>query len=176
MAGHQDPQNPETAATPSLDSTQNLSNPGAQAPVASEVSGRSYPADAVVALKALPAGCALLMILEGPNTGARFLLDEAHTSVGRDPDSGIFLDDVTVSRRHAEFSKDGDRFIVRDTGSLNGTYVKRDRIESHVLTNFQEVQIGKFRLVFHDSRAFDEAPDHNVVLHLPPTDGTEEGA
>ena len=84
----------------------------------------------------------------GPNAGARFLLDHDVTTSGRHPDSDIFLDDVTVSRRHAEFHRESGVFTVRDVGSLNGTYVNRERVESATLSNGDEVQIGKFRLVF----------------------------
>jgi pSer/pThr/pTyr-binding forkhead associated (FHA) protein len=96
----------------------------------------------------LPPGTALLVVLRGPNAGSRFLLDSEFTSAGRHPDSDIFLDDVTVSRRHAEFYRRGGRFTVRDVGSLNGTYVNRERIEETGLSGGDEVQIGKFRLVF----------------------------
>jgi pSer/pThr/pTyr-binding forkhead associated (FHA) protein len=91
---------------------------------------------------------ALLVVRRGPNAGARFLLDHDVTTSGRHPDSDIFLDDVTVSRRHAEFHRGGTGFTVRDVGSLNGTYVNRERVESSSLNNGDEVQIGKFRLVF----------------------------
>jgi len=100
------------------------------------------------AVDALPAGCALLVVRRGPSSGSRFLLDSDVTTAGRHPESDIFLDDVTVSRRHAEFVRDGDTFRVRDVGSLNGTYVNRDRIDEMPLGNGDEVQIGKFRLVF----------------------------
>ena len=80
--------------------------------------------------------------------GTRFLLDQAITSAGRHPDSDIFLDDVTVSRRHAEFRLENNEFHVVDVGSLNGTYVNREPVDSAVLANGDEVQIGKFRLVF----------------------------
>jgi hypothetical protein len=96
----------------------------------------------------LPPGMALLVVRRGPNAGARFLLDHDVTTSGRHPDSDIFLDDVTVSRRHAEFHRGGNGFTVRDVGSLNGTYVNRERVESATLNNSDEVQIGKFRLVF----------------------------
>ena len=96
----------------------------------------------------LPAGSALLVVKRGPNAGSRFLLDQAITSAGRHPDSAIFLDDVTVSRRHAEFRLESDEFNVVDVGSLNGTYVNREPVDSAVLANGDEVQIGKFRLVF----------------------------
>ena len=88
------------------------------------------------------------MVKRGPNAGSRFLLDGDVTTAGRHPDSDIFLDDVTVSRRHAEFHREGVGFSVRDVGSLNGTYLNRERIDSAALTGGDEVQIGKFRLVF----------------------------
>ena len=96
----------------------------------------------------LPPGTALLAVRRGPNAGARFLLDHDVTTSGRHPDSDIFLDDVTVSRRHAEFRLEGGEFQVVDVGSLNGTYVNREPVDSAVLANGDEVQIGKFRLVF----------------------------
>jgi pSer/pThr/pTyr-binding forkhead associated (FHA) protein len=102
----------------------------------------------VSGLESLPEGAALLVVKRGPNAGSRFLLDRGTTSAGRHPDSDIFLDDVTVSRRHAEFRKDGGEFIVVDVGSLNGTYVNREPVDTAVLVNGDEVQIGKFRLVF----------------------------
>lgn len=104
------------------------------------------------AVEALPPGSALLIVERGPNSGARFLLDADRTTAGRAADSDIFLDDVTVSRRHAEFSRVGNGFRVVDIGSLNGTYVNRQRIESAVLRGGDEVQIGKYRLVYHPSR------------------------
>jgi hypothetical protein len=109
--------------------------------------GDESVADAAT-LDTLPAGTALLVVSRGPNAGSRFLLDSDLTLAGRHPDSDIFLDDVTVSRRHAEFYRSGTRFTVRDVGSLNGTYVNRERIEETDLTGGDEVQVGKFRLVF----------------------------
>jgi pSer/pThr/pTyr-binding forkhead associated (FHA) protein len=99
-------------------------------------------------LESLPIGNALLVVQRGPNAGSRFLLDKDLTTVGRHPDSDIFLDDVTVSRRHAEFSRAGDGFVVRDVGSLNGTYLNRERIETTAVHSGDEVQVGKFRLLF----------------------------
>ena len=90
-------------------------------------------------IDALRPGTALLIVQRGANAGARFLRD-------------IFLDDVTVSRKHAVFSRDEEHFSVRDVGSLNGTYVNRERIDTVVLANRDEVQIGKFRLVFHEAK------------------------
>jgi hypothetical protein len=100
------------------------------------------------ALEGLPPGSALLVVKRGPNAGSRFLLDAETTTAGRHPESDIFLDDVTVSRRHAEFVREGGGFVVRDVGSLNGTYLNRERIEAAGLAGGDEVQIGKYRLVF----------------------------
>jgi len=103
---------------------------------------------AVSGVEGLPVGSALLVVKRGPNAGSRFLLDQPTTSAGRHPDSDIFLDDVTVSRRHAEFRSDHNEFQVVDVGSLNGTYVNREPVDAATLANGDEVQIGKFRLVF----------------------------
>jgi pSer/pThr/pTyr-binding forkhead associated (FHA) protein len=104
------------------------------------------------AIAALPSGSALLVVRRGPNIGARFLLDSDVTAVGRHPDADIFLDDVTVSRKHSEFLRHGTTFEIRDLGSLNGTYLNGVRVESAVLGDVAEVQIGKFRLTFYASR------------------------
>jgi hypothetical protein len=109
--------------------------------------GEEIPADQAAA-ESLPPGTALLVVKRGPNAGSRFLLDSERTTAGRHPESDIFLDDVTVSRRHAEFLRQGRAFMVRDVGSLNGTYVNRERIDQHGLSGGDEVQVGKFRLVF----------------------------
>ncbi|MBI5161935.1 MAG: FHA domain-containing protein [Micrococcales bacterium] len=106
----------------------------------------------VEAVQALPSGSALLVVRRGPNVGARFLLDSDVTTVGRHPDAEIFLDDVTVSRRHAEFRRMGTSFQVHDLGSMNGTYFDGVRIESALLSDGAEVQVGKFRLTFYASR------------------------
>lgn len=105
------------------------------------------------AVNALPSGAALLVVRRGPDLGARFLLDQDRTVAGRHPDVNIFLDDVTVSRRHAEFARNGARFTVRDLGSLNGTYRDGQRIDDEVaLDDGVEVQIGKFKFTFFASR------------------------
>ena len=98
---------------------------------------------------------AAMALRRGPNVGARFLLDTDAVSAGRHPDSDIFLDDVTVSRTHAVFEiAEQGGYQVRDAGSLNGTYVSRERIGDPVLlANGDEVQIGKFRLVFHAAKS-----------------------
>jgi pSer/pThr/pTyr-binding forkhead associated (FHA) protein len=105
------------------------------------------------AVDALPPGSALLVVQRGPDAGSRFLLDTDVVTAGRHPDSEIFLDDVTVSRRHAEFRRTPEGFRVCDVGSLNGTYVNRDRIDELVLSGGDEVQIGKYRLVFFASQS-----------------------
>lgn len=109
-------------------------------------SGASVPTQ--IGAENLPEGSALLVVKRGPNAGSRFLLDRPTTTVGRHPESDIFLDDVTVSRRHAEFRINDGAFEVVDVGSLNGTYVNREPKNSAVLSSGDEVQIGKFRLVF----------------------------
>ncbi len=128
------------------DSTATISIAGSER---SEISSdrQLNPVDAA-AVDALPSGHALLVVQRGPGSGSRFLLDKDVVHAGRNPDSDIFLDDVTVSRQHAEFHRTGDAFTVTDSGSLNGTYVNRDRIDSVRLTDGDEVQIGKYRLVF----------------------------
>lgn len=114
-----------------------------------EAESTNEPAEeTVTGLDSLANGTALLVVKRGPNAGSRFVLDKDVVTAGRHPESDIFLDDVTVSRRHAEFSKTSEGFEVSDTGSLNGTYVNREAVESSALVNGDEVQIGKFRLVF----------------------------
>jgi pSer/pThr/pTyr-binding forkhead associated (FHA) protein len=105
------------------------------------------------AVDALPPGSALLVVQRGPSAGSRFLLDTDVVSAGRHPDSEIFLDDVTVSRRHAEFRRTPEGYTVADVGSLNGTYVNRDRIDGVALQGGDEVQIGKYRLVYFASHS-----------------------
>lgn len=93
-------------------------------------------------------GPALVIRSGGGMAGQSFQPDEGRTLIGRSPDCEVFLDDVTVSRRHAELVREEDTFTIRDLGSLNGTYVNRKRIESAVLEDDDEVQIGKYRLTF----------------------------
>ncbi|OAV60817.1 FHA domain-containing protein [Enteractinococcus helveticum] len=112
---------------------------------------RNLPLDAEErsAVEALPIGSALLVAHEGPNRGARFLLDQDKVTVGRHPDADIFLDDVTVSRQHAVFEREAGGYRVADTGSLNGTYINNDRVDSLLLRTGMELQIGKFRLSYY---------------------------
>jgi pSer/pThr/pTyr-binding forkhead associated (FHA) protein len=96
----------------------------------------------------IPEGVGVLVITRGPGAGSRFVLDEDVVTAGRHPDSHIFLDDITVSRRHAEVIRTAQGYVVRDVGSLNGTYVNRERIEEGPLHGGDELQVGKYRLVF----------------------------
>ncbi|MFD7873738.1 FHA domain-containing protein [Streptomyces sp. NPDC059766] len=123
------------------------------AEVTGQTSVPTLSPEAQAAVDALPLGSALLVVRRGPNSGSRFLLDGELTTAGRHPQSDIFLDDVTVSRRHVEFRRGQDgSFTVADVGSLNGTYVNRERIDEVPLANGDEVQIGKYRLVFYASQ------------------------
>jgi pSer/pThr/pTyr-binding forkhead associated (FHA) protein len=141
-----------------------MSTSSANHPTSAEVSGEttfawradvlgeprsSAPADALSSpVEQLPSGSALVVVKRGPNAGSRFLLHEPITSAGRHPDADIFLDDVTVSRHHAEFRLENGQFSIVDVGSLNGTYVNREPVDSAVLADGDEIQLGKFRLVF----------------------------
>ncbi|MHB1923140.1 MAG: FHA domain-containing protein [Acidimicrobiales bacterium] len=116
------------------------------APVSS--AGEPVEEEVSVQIPALVEGMGMLVVKRGPNAGSRFVLDQETTHVGRHPESDIFLDDITVSRRHAEIVRQSDGYAVRDVGSLNGTYLNRERIEDARLDNGDEVQIGKFKLVF----------------------------
>lgn len=101
------------------------------------------------ALAELPADEAMIFVKRGTNAGATYLLDTDVTRAGRNPDSEIFLDDVTVSRKHAEFRREDGRFRLHDLGSLNGTYLNGELVENpKQLNRGDEVQIGKFKLVF----------------------------
>ncbi|MDA8371505.1 MAG: FHA domain-containing protein [Nocardiopsaceae bacterium] len=128
------------------ETTSTISISGIQALEAESDAGEELPGEHAN-VDALPSGTALLVVKRGPNAGSRFLLDSDVTTVGRHPNSDIFLDDVTVSRRHVEFFRRGNGFGVRDVGSLNGTYVNRERIDEAELGGGDEIQIGKFRLV-----------------------------
>ncbi|MDG9715791.1 FHA domain-containing protein [Streptomyces sp. DH24] len=150
------PLRPGAAPERSSETTSTISISGLEA-YDSEATGQTaMPAlspEAQAAVDALPQGSALLVVRRGPNSGSRFLLDSDLTTAGRHPQSDIFLDDVTVSRRHVEFRRGPDgSFTVADVGSLNGTYVNRERIDQVALSNGDEVQIGKYRLVFYASQ------------------------
>jgi pSer/pThr/pTyr-binding forkhead associated (FHA) protein len=101
-----------------------------------------------LALDELSEGQGLLVVRRGPGSGSRFALDRDVITIGRHPQSDIFLDDVTVSRRHAEVVRSAEGYEVRDVGSLNGTYLNRERLDSAPMVNGDELQIGRFKLVF----------------------------
>lgn len=99
-------------------------------------------------LNSLTEDAAMLVSLIGPSKGARYLLEQGTTKIGRATSSEIFLDDVTVSRKHAEISKDGKKYALRDLGSLNGTYLNGELVGEKILNDGDELQIGKFRMHF----------------------------
>lgn len=107
------------------------------------------PEDATLTLELdeIP-GEGMLVVTHGDNAGSQFALEGEVTTAGRHPDSDVFLDDITVSRRHAEIRSQGEGWTVRDVGSLNGTYLNRERIDEAPLHDRDELQVGKFRLVF----------------------------
>jgi pSer/pThr/pTyr-binding forkhead associated (FHA) protein len=97
----------------------------------------------------LEPGQALLLVKRGPNAGSTFLMKDDEVGVGRNTDSSVFLDDITVSRAHAVFERHAeDGWSVRDVGSLNGTYVNGEQVDRTKLASGDEVQIGKFKLTF----------------------------
>jgi hypothetical protein len=106
-----------------------------------------------IELDEIPPGVGMLVVTRGPNSGSKFALDEELTTAGRHPDSTIFLDDITVSRRHAEVRRVGAGYEVVDVGSLNGTYLNRERVESAPLNEGDELQIGTFKLLFLAGRS-----------------------
>ena len=111
--------------------------------------GETPDEDSSLTLVEVPQGTGVLVVKRGPSVGTRYLLSGGLTLAGRHPESDIFLDDVTVSRRHAEIEHQPDgAVVIRDLGSLNGTYVNRERTEVAELSPGDEVQIGKFKLVY----------------------------
>src|SRR3954466_5497545 len=104
--------------------------------------------DLATYLEGLPPGVGLLVVRHGPNAGSSFRLESEHTNVGRHPDSEIFLDDVTVSRRHVVIDRNEGGYVLRDVGPLNGTYVNRERADEAALRHGDEVQVGRYRLSF----------------------------
>jgi pSer/pThr/pTyr-binding forkhead associated (FHA) protein len=97
-----------------------------------------------------PADARALVITRGPGAGSRYLIDRDETRIGRHPEAHILLDDVTVSRRHALLTVVDSQVVLTDQASLNGTYVAGERVDSHVLSDGDEVQIGRFHLVFQE--------------------------
>jgi pSer/pThr/pTyr-binding forkhead associated (FHA) protein len=120
-------------------------------PPVTEAESDGLSAEDEAAVNALPRGSALLIVQRGPNAGSRFLLNTDLVTAGRHQKSDIFLDDISVSRRHASFLRTPEGTLVRDSGSLNGTYVNRELVDETLLQHGDEVQIGKFRLVYFAS-------------------------
>lgn len=116
------------------------------------VNPRGLDAEDIATINALPPMSAILIALRGANLGARFLLNADEVSVGRSPRADIFLDDVTVSRKHAVFLRRDGKFLVKDLNSLNGTYVNMQQAEESQLNEGDEVRIGKYQLTFYPSR------------------------
>lgn len=112
---------------------------------------QQLPALTTPPLESLEPGQAMLVIRSGPTAGSVIMLDASEISVGRSTEAGVFLDDVTVSRQHARFVRSGHGYEVRDDGSLNGTYVNRERVESRRLASGDEIQVGRFRLSYHEA-------------------------
>lgn len=104
--------------------------------------------DSTLDLTAAGPGMATLVVKRGPNVGSRFTLEADVVQAGRHPESQIFLDDITVSRRHVEVRREAEGYVVYDVGSLNGTYLNRQRVDRAPLRNGDELQIGTFKLVF----------------------------
>jgi len=102
----------------------------------------------------LPRNSAMLIVIAGPNKGARFLIDAEKTAIGREPKSEIFLDDITVSRSHCQIVRSAaGEFRIVDLGSLNGSYLNAHSVQDSVLAVGDEIQIGKFRLTYFRGRA-----------------------
>jgi hypothetical protein len=119
--------------------------------LADEFDTSAAVADAVVEdMETLARGVGMLVVKRGPNAGSQFRLDRPVMCAGRHANSDIFLDDITVSRRHAEIRRENGKFRVVDLGSLNKTYLNREPVDSAALANGDEIQIGNFRLVFVD--------------------------
>jgi hypothetical protein len=116
-----------------------------------DATGEAFQLEPSDLLHGVPAGGAVLVVTRGPNSGSRFVLSPADAivvTIGRHPESDIFLDDITVSRRHAEVRHSDGSYWAHDVGSLNGTYLNRQSIDNAPLSSGDELQVGKFRLLF----------------------------
>lgn len=141
-----------TEPIPSAGETTIIGLPALSIPITTS-GDRPLTQDDLDTISRLSQGTALLISTRGAVSGSRYLLDEDEVRVGRDPRADILLDDSTVSRAHAIFRRAGCAFSVIDAGSLNGTYVNRQRVDEQVLKNGDEIMIGKFRLVFFTKSA-----------------------
>jgi pSer/pThr/pTyr-binding forkhead associated (FHA) protein len=138
-----------TVSTSAPDESTADIGPVVRANLHDEFDASTAVADAAVEdMATMGRGSGMLIVKRGPNAGSQFLLQQPIMSAGRHPTSDIFLDDITVSRRHAEFRRENGQFRVVDLGSLNSTYLNRKPVDSAVLANGDEIQIGNFRLVF----------------------------
>lgn len=99
-------------------------------------------------IKKVPKGSSGLVIIKGPNIGDKFLINKSKLTIGRNLESDIFLDDITVSRKHAVLKRSGNDFLIKDLGSLNGSYVNGEIVDNAVLKNGDRVQIGKYIFLF----------------------------
>jgi len=140
-------QNPEASSYCSRCGALLAVDPGGETTMTFDVEDGGEDGDSLLASLGIT-GPALVVRSGGGMAGQSFQPAEGRTLIGRSPECDVFLDDVTVSRRHAELLREGDTFTIRDLGSLNGTYVNRQRIETVTLSEDDEVQIGKYRLTF----------------------------
>ena len=141
-----------TDPIPSAGETTIIGLPAITVPVTS-TGDRPLTKEDLDTIMRLDDGTALLISTRGAESGSRYLLDEDEITVGRDPSSDILLDDSTVSRTHAVFRRVNGNYSVIDAGSLNGTYVNRQRVNSQELKNGDEIILGKFRLVYFTNKA-----------------------
>lgn len=141
-----------TDPIPSAGETTIIGLPAITVPVTS-TGDRPLTKEDLNTIMRLADGAALLISTRGAVSGSRYLLDEDEITVGRDPSSDILLDDSTVSRTHAVFRRINGNYSVIDAGSLNGTYVNRQRVDSQELKNGDEIILGKFRLVYFTNKA-----------------------
>ena len=141
-----------TDPIPSAGETTIIGLPAITVPVTS-TGDRPLTKEDLDTIMRLSDGTALLISTRGAVSGSRYLLDEDEITVGRDPRADILLDDSTVSRSHAVFRRVNGACSVIDAGSLNGTYVNRQRVDQKQLNNGDEIMIGKFRLVYFTNSA-----------------------
>ena len=141
-----------TDPIPSAGETTIIGMPAIQIPVTTS-GERPLTQEDLQTISRLADDTALLIATRGALSGSRYLLDEDEVTVGRDPRADILLDDSTVSRQHAVFRRENGAYTVIDAGSLNGTYVNRQRVDKATLKNGDEIMIGKFRLIYFRNSA-----------------------
>lgn len=141
-----------TDPIPSAGETTIIGMPAIQIPVTTS-GERPLTQEDLQTISRLADDTALLIATRGALSGSRYLLDEDEVTVGRDPRADILLDDSTVSRQHAVFRRENGVYTVIDAGSLNGTYVNRQRVDKATLKNGDEIMIGKFRLIYFTNSA-----------------------